>query len=133
MKANNKEKLFENMKKLNPSFINNKTINEAFTVGQGTTSAPPINNQVNNPQNQATNQTQPKQPRQPSDVQTLSRANQNTATVQKASQRINTAIEFPEAFRLWFSSLGYKPDNQAINIARVRTEIEKVMKSLGFK
>lgn len=75
----------------------------------------------------------PQQPRQPSDVQTLNRANSNASSVQKASSRINTTTEFPEAFRLWFQSLGYKPDNQSITIMKVRTEIERVMRELGFK
>jgi hypothetical protein len=75
----------------------------------------------------------PKQPVQPSDVQSLNRANQNANSVQKASGRINTTLEFPEAFRLWFQSLGYKPDNQSISIMKVRMEIERVMRELGFK
>ena len=78
-------------------------------------------------------QKQPAAPRQPSDVQTLNRANQNASVVQNASKRINTATEFPEAFRLWFTQLGYKPDNPAINIMKVKTEIDKVMRSMGYK
>lgn len=70
---------------------------------------------------------------QPSDVRALGKATQTATSVQKAGQRINTATEFPEAFRLWFSGLGYKPDNPQISIAKVRTEIEKVMRNMGYK
>jgi len=76
---------------------------------------------------------QPVAPKQPSDVQTLNRANQSASMVQSASKRINTATEFPEAFRIWFTQLGYKPDNPAINIMKVKTEIDKVMRSMGYK
>lgn len=105
----NKEKLFENMEKLNPDFKIQELIQQT-------------NQQKNN-----------QQPRQPADVQSLNRATQNTQTIKTASQRINTSTEFPEAFRVWFSSLGYKPDNPAISIMRVKTEIEKVMRSMGYK
>ena len=73
-----------------------------------------------------------KQTRQPGDVKRLGLVTQNNATVQKASSAINTAVEFPEAFRVWFQTLGYKPDNPAINISKVRREIEAVMKSMGY-
>ena len=109
----NKEKLFEMMEKINPELQN---INEIVPP-----SSPPPSSTTN------------QQPRVPSDVQTLSRANQNASNVQRAGQRINTATEFPEAFRVWFSSLGYKPENQNISIMKVRTEIEKVMRSMGYK
>ena len=116
IKKNNKELLFENMEKLNPDFKLQELAPQPAVQPQA--GAQP---QAGQP------------PRQPGDVQTLGRASKNAGTVQTASQRINTATEFPEAFRLWFTSLGYKPENPAINIAKVKIEIEKVMKSMGFR
>ena len=108
---NIKQKLFENMEKLNSNFKMNEIVPQ-----QG----------INQP-------AQPVAPRQPSDVQSLNKATQTASSVQKASQRINTATEFPEAFRVWFQGLGYKPDNPAINIVKVKTEIERVMRSMGYR
>jgi hypothetical protein len=68
-----------------------------------------------------------------SDVRTLQKATSNANTVNNASKRINTATEFPQAFKLWFGSLGYKPENPAISIMRVRLEIEKAMREMGYK
>ena len=115
---NNKQKLFEMMEKLNPEI----NITELFG------SQPP----PKSPQQPAQPAAQ-QQPVQPSDVKALSKANTNASTVKTASQRINTATEFPEAFRVWFSSLGYKPNNSTINIPRVKIAVEQVMKSMGFK
>lgn len=111
-----KQLLFENMEKLNPDFNLREITPQPIQPVAG---QQPV--------------AQPAAPKQPSDVQTLSRANQNATTVQTASKRINTATEFPEAFRLWFTQLGYKPNNPAISIMKVRTEIEKVMRSMGYK
>jgi len=66
-------------------------------------------------------------------AQRLNRSYQNSAAVQKASAQVNTATKFPQAFKTWFQTLGYKPDNPSITIMRVRTEVEKAMKELGFK
>ena len=111
-KKDTKQLLFENMEKLIPEF----KINEV--APQPTAPTAPTANQT---------------PRQPGDVKRLGQVTQNNATVQKAGQAINTAVEFPEAFRVWFQSLGYKPDNPAINISKVRREIENVMRSMGYK
>jgi len=73
------------------------------------------------------------QQRIPSDVQSLSRANSNAQNVQRASTRINTVAEFPEAFRVWFQSLGYKPENRQISIMKVKSEVERIMKEMGFR
>lgn len=78
-------------------------------------------------------QQQQQVPKQPSDVKSLAKANQSASSVQTASKRINTTTEFPEAFKVWFSSLGYTPDNPAISIMKVRTEVERVLRELGFK
>jgi hypothetical protein len=78
---------------------------------------------------QATNQGAPV----PSDVATLQRASANANMVNNASKRINTSSEFPEAFKLWFGSLGYKPENPAISIIRVKSDIGKAMTEMGYK
>lgn len=93
------------------------------TVGAEQTQQPAMGQQ------QAVN----KQPYQPSDVKSLYNANKTATTVKTAGKRINTATEFPEAFRVWFATLGYKPDNPAISIMKVRTEVERVMRSMGYK
>ena len=107
-KKDAKQLLFENMSKLNPDF---------------------------KLQEVAPQPAQPVAPQaiQPTDVKSLNRANQTSKSVQNASKRINTSREFPEAFRVWFSGLGYKPNNPAVSIARVKMEIEKVMKSMGYR
>jgi hypothetical protein len=76
---------------------------------------------------------QAQQPRQPGDVQSMNRALQTSSTMQKANQRINTATEFPEAFRVWFQGLGYKPDNPQISIMKVKTAVGDMMTQMGFK
>lgn len=53
--------------------------------------------------------------------------------VKSASSRINTATEFPQAFKLWFASLGYDPQNQAISTAKVLTDIRNAMGEMGYK
>jgi len=68
-----------------------------------------------------------------SDVQSLQRATANAGSVSKASGRINTSTEFPQAFKVWFGTLGYNPQNKAITIQRVRTEVEKAMREMGYR
>jgi len=111
-----KRMLFEMMEKMNPDF---KQINELAPVP---TSLPP----------QSSAPTQ-QQPRMASDVKAVDRANKTATTVQTANKRINTATEFPQAFKLWFESLGYTPQNPAISTSRVLTEIRKAMQEMGYK
>lgn len=104
-------------------FLNNAGIRTDF-----------VNNRLTRVQNeQAPAAPQQQQAAQPSDVKALSKAGQTASSVRSASQRINTTTEFPEAFRVWFSGLGYKPDNPAISIAKVKVEVEKVLKQLGYR
>jgi hypothetical protein len=114
MSKDSKQKLFETMEKLNPDFKHE--LNEIQTPITGV-------------QNQ-----QQKQPSQPGDVLTYGKTSKGQTSTQKTAQtRINTALEFPEAFRIWFTSLGYKPENPAISIMKVKSEIERVMRSMGYK
>jgi hypothetical protein len=48
-------------------------------------------------------------------------------------QRIRTIDQFPEAFKGWFSSLGYKPQLSNITVTQVRIDVEQVMRELGYK
>jgi len=112
-KKDAKQLLFENMSKLNPDF----KLQEVAPQPAQPVATQPVAPQVI----------------QPTDVKSLNRANQTSKSVQNASKRINTSREFPEAFRVWFSGLGYKPNNPAVSIARVKMEIEKVMKSMGYR
>lgn len=120
-KENTKQMLFEMLCKIDPTFQSN-IMDEASQIG-ATTAQSPI----------GTTPTQPAMPNQPSDVKTLGRATQNATTVQSASKRINTAMEFPEAFRVWFSGLGYKPENPAISIMKVKQVVGDMMMKMGFK
>ncbi|MFA5366558.1 MAG: hypothetical protein WC333_01350 [Dehalococcoidia bacterium] len=60
---------------------------------------------------------------------------QNTVTTsqQTANSRIDTPDEFSQAFRVWFSSLGFNPQNRPIAIGRVTIEVTKIMKELGYR
>jgi hypothetical protein len=66
-------------------------------------------------------------------AQRLSRSYSKTPAVQTASKQINTATKFPDAFKTWFQTLGYKPENPAISIMKVKTEVEKAMRDMGYK
>lgn len=116
MKNNSKKRLFEIMERVAPNF----NINEE--MGGAASANPGIQQPI-----------APQQPRQPADVAALGRANKNAQGVSRTSKAINTAYEFPEAFRIWFQGLGYKPDNPAISIMKVKTEIERVMKDMGYR
>ena len=50
-----------------------------------------------------------------------------------ALKQINTPDKFAGAFKGWFQYLGYTPQAGNINIQRVRTDVENVMKQLGYK
>lgn len=69
----------------------------------------------------------------PADVQALNKAVGSASSVSKAGTRINTAQEFPEAFKSWFSGLGYTPKNGAVNTANVLRAVSKAMKELGYR
>lgn len=89
--------------------------NEAIGGGQTATTNPDV-----------------QQPKQPGDVAALGRATNNAATVTKASGYINTAFEFPEAFRLWFSSLGVAK-NHAIPKGTIIRNVSQILDSMDYK
>ena len=55
---------------------------------------------------------------------------QTTPTVQNQNQN-NQQNDFPDAFKNWFGTLGYKPDNKDVSIMKINSEIEKVLKGTG--
>jgi len=116
------QKVYEMMKKLNPDFIlNEDTFNSSF--GSPSTSQPTAQPAVK-PQVQA----------QPSgDNKTYDKAIQANTSLANKSARVNTNTEFPDAFKTWFSKLGYTPDKGNINIARVLANVRKAMIELGYK
>ena len=120
MKKDSKERLIEIMERVVPNFKLNEEIGGAAVN-------PGIQQPVA-PQPAAV-----QQPRQPADVAALGRANKNAQGVTRTSKAINTEYEFPEAFRIWFQGLGYKPENPAISIMKVKTEVERVMKDMGYR
>ncbi len=105
-------KVYEMMRALNPEF---KLTEDSFTSFN--------------------NQQQPEQSHniKSGNVKAYGNAQQSAKSVNSRSQKIKNAIEFPDAFRIWFTSLGYTPKNNSINIARVTSEIKKVMLQLGYK
>ena len=103
-KKDNKKLLFENMEKLNPDF----KIQEIAPVAATST---------------ATQQQQPD----------VAYADSTYKTIAPALKQINTADKFAGAFKGWFQYLGYTPQAGNISIQRVRTDIENVMKQLGYR
>lgn len=97
---------------------------QATTTPQASPNAQPVQSPAVTPQ-QPVNA--------PSDVRTVARMAQSATALQGANKRINTATEFPQAFKDWFASLGYKADNPAISIMKVMTEVKKAMTEMGFK
>lgn len=67
----------------------------------------------------------------PSDVKNLNIAQKGATTVTSKSKAIDTPQEFPGAFKNWFQNLGYKPGK--ISKSFIRTEMEKILTSLGYK
>lgn len=120
-----KEKLFEMLVKLNPDSV----LNEVAPLIGGT-QAPPAGTPVGKAAPAAN--TQPQKPLA-TDVQALNKATQTASGVQNKMGRINTATEFPQAFKAWFAGLGYKPENPAISTSRVLTDIRKAMAEMGYK
>lgn len=77
--------------------------------------------------------TQKPQPQQPSDVKNLANVQSKATTVNKAASRINNTTEFSGAFKNWFSTLGYKPENSSVSISRVQQLVRQAMIELGYK
>jgi hypothetical protein len=48
-------------------------------------------------------------------------------------QQNNKQTEFRDAFKNWFGTLGYKPENKDVSIMKINTEIENVLKDLGYR
>lgn len=109
--------LYEMMQKLNPDF----KLNEA-EFGH-------FNSSFNS--NSQTNNAQPDP--KTGDVKNYNKASQNAKTLANKSNKINNRVEFPEAFRVWFNSLGYSPEKRNITIAMAIAEIRKVMTQMGYK
>lgn len=100
---NNKQRLFEVMENLNPEF---KQVDE---IAPAATTTKPV--------------AQP-------DVTAMSYALRPAAAMLK---QINTPDEFAGAFKGWFSMLGFSPQNTTINVIRVKSDVEKVMREMGYK
>lgn len=107
-----KEKLMEMFVKLNPESVILNEIAPAPAAGA-----------------------QPQQQAKPisSDNKAYAKQIGNSYGVKSSGSRINTVTEFPQAFKDWFSNLGYSPENQAISTAKVLTDIRKAMLEMGYK
>jgi hypothetical protein len=113
MEKENKKLLFEMMEKVNPDFKQPKEDLEEQQAATSTT-------------NMAAQQKYAKQP----DVQY---ADSTYKMIAPALKMINTPEKFAGAFKGWFQYLGYTPQAGNINIARVRIDVENVMKQLGYR
>ena len=67
----------------------------------------------------------------PSDVKSLAGAQKTATTVTSKSKAINSIQEFPGAFELWFSTLGFQPGK--ISKSSIRSQVETVLTKLGYK
>jgi hypothetical protein len=67
----------------------------------------------------------------PVDVKNLDKAQQLATTVQGRAKAINSIPEFSGAFQNWFKSLGFQPGK--VSKSAIRSEVEKVLTSLGYK
>jgi hypothetical protein len=106
-------KLYEMMIKLNPDFkLNEETFNNTFDNQQP-----------------AQSEFKPKT----GDVKMYDKAAKKTTALNKTTSKVNLTTEFGEAFRVWFTKLGYSPQKNAISISKALTEIRKVLIELGYK
>lgn len=108
--------------------VNEDTFSNTFNQ---TTTAPTVN--TSNSTAPKTNVQPKKQATQPGDVNYLSKVSNSATTVNKAAQKINTTNEFSGAFKNWFSSLGYTPENNQVSISRVMNLVKNTMTELGYK
>jgi hypothetical protein len=107
MKKENKKLLFEMMEKVNPDFSQPKE-------------------ELQELQNTVATQQQGTQPN-------VQYADNTYKMIAPALKQINTPEEFAGAFKGWFQYLGYSPQANNINIQRVRTDVEAIMKQMGYK
>lgn len=109
---NDIHKMLEIMSKLNPDFILNEESFGEF--------------------NSSFEQDDNKNAHKIGDVNNYNMASQKAKTLANKSEKINTRIEFLEAFKTWFNTLGYSPEKKTITIATITTEIKKIMKEMGY-
>ncbi len=135
VKTNEKERLFEIFKRVVPDF-DKKILNERHEYNDsidGFEELQSIEEEIGGGiQQQAQPNPQVQQPKQPGDVKTLGKAMGNATAVQKAGGYINTPLEFPEAFRVWFSSLGVA-QNHAMTKGTILRNIGQVLDTMGYK
>lgn len=67
------------------------------------------------------------------DVNAAAKATSMASGVQSANKKIDAPMEFPQAFTIWFQSLGYDPQNNAISTSKVLTDVRNAMQQLGYK
>ena len=137
-KKNDKERLLEIFQRVVPDF-NKKILNERHEYNNsadGFEELQSIEEEIGGGiQQQAQPNPQPQgmvQPKQPGDVRTLGKAMGNATAVQKAGGYINTPLEFPEAFRVWFSSLGVA-QNHAMTKGTILRNIGQILDTMGYK
>jgi len=61
------------------------------------------------------------------------RAVKNSSAVQYSNSRIDTPVEFEDAFKVWFSSTGFHPEKSNLTISQAQVFVKKVMQELGYK
>lgn len=111
----NKQRLFEVME--NVAFLPKKDIKVRYG---------------NNDVNELKSQLHINQSVSSSDVKTLKNVNQDPE-LQNARENINSMSEFPIAFRMWFQSLGIERTSTNATIENIKSDVEDVLKKLGYK
>jgi hypothetical protein len=67
----------------------------------------------------------------PSDVASLTKAQQSASAVNTKAKNINSINEFPGAFENWFKTLGFQPGK--VSKSALRAAVEKILTNLGYK
>jgi hypothetical protein len=68
----------------------------------------------------------------PYDVRAMERDLNIMTNVTNSKGRIDNINEFKPAFEVWFQTLGFDPKENPIQISRVRNDIDKVLRDLGY-
>lgn len=112
-------KLYEMMGKINPEF---KLKEDSFpTSFDNTNNQETTDNSINTDDLKN------------GDAKNYNNVIQKSTSINKASNKINTSTEFPEAFKIWFTKLGYNPNNPSVTISKVTSDIRSIMQELGYK
>ena len=109
MKNFAEDKMFELLKKIDPSFKKEEK--------------PEIINEIGGQQPMNMN----------ADVTRLNKITQQTRAMQSAKERIDTPQDFKQAFQAWMATTGFVIDNKPFTISQAQQLVRDAMEELGFK